>query len=366
MKTVEAQINLSNLKYNVELIGRSLPAHSRIYAVLKADAYGHNSVHCARALKHIAYGYAVARLEEAVELREAGIDKPILMLGGFFRSEDLQTIARYRIEVTVHSDWQIEALRNFHADNEIKVWLQVNIGMQRLGFNYEDIKPALAALNEISCVAKPVGAISHLSCADDISTQEYNRLQLAAWHRMTDDWDGELSLFNSAACAYFPEDATDYVRIGITQYGISPTLGKCGSDFGLKPVMTLSSELVAIRELHPGDAVGYGASWVCKKPTKLGIVAIGYADGYPRAVPNGTPVEINGRVVKTAGHVCMDMMFVDLGKDSNDRIGDRVYLWGTDLVKVETIAEAVNTIPYELVCHLSDRVRYTYTGDTED
>jgi alanine racemase len=183
---------------------------------------------------------------------------------------------------------------------------------------------------------------------------------------MTDDWDGELSLFNSAACAYFPEDATDYVRIGITQYGISPTLGKCGSDFGLKPVMTLSSELVAIRELHPGDAVGYGASWVCKKPTKLGIVAIGYADGYPRAVPNGTPVEINGRVVKTAGHVCMDMMFVDLGRDSNDRIGDRVYLWGTDLVKVETIAEAVNTIPYELVCHLSDRVRYTYTGDTED
>lgn len=362
MKTVQAQIDLSALRHNVNLIRQKLP-ESKVYSVLKADAYGHGSVRCAKALNDTVYGFAVARIEEAIELRDAGITKPILMLGGFFREDDLNLIERYDLEFTVHSQWQIDALRTYSSDNCFTVWLQVNVGMQRLGFNGDELDSAAAGLASCASVRKPVGIISHLSCADDDSLKDYNELQLAEWKRMTDGWNGPKCLSNSAACAYFPEKSTEFVRPGITQYGISPTLGKTGKDMGLRPVMKLSSEIIAIRDLKPGDVVGYGASWVCERPTRLAIVAIGYADGYPRAVPSGTPVEINGRLAKTAGHVCMDMMFVDLGAGAVDKIGDRVYLWGTDSVSVECVAESVNTIPYELVCHLSDRVEFVYTDD---
>ncbi|MBQ3775235.1 MAG: alanine racemase [Ruminobacter sp.] len=360
MKTVQAQIDLSALKYNVNLIKDRLPG-CKVYSVLKADAYGHGSVRCAQALNDTAYGFAVARIEEAIELREAGIDKPVLMLGGFFREDDLSLIEKYNIEFTVHSLWQIEALDRYQKSDVFTVWLQVNVGMQRLGFNSDELAAAKEALSACTSVKKPIGIISHLSCADDESLKNYNKQQLQEWNRMAADWNGPKCLSNSAACAYFPEKSTEFVRPGITQYGISPTLGKTGRDLGLKPVMKLSSEVIAIRDLKPGDVVGYGASWVCEKPTRLAIVAVGYADGYPRAVPSGTPVEINGRLVKTAGHVCMDMMFIDLGADAVDKIGDKVYLWGTDNIAVETIAESINTIPYELVCHLSDRVEFIYS-----
>lgn len=359
MKTVRARIDLGALRHNVRLIGEKNPGR-KIYSVVKANAYGHGSVPCARALRGLAHGFAVARIEEAAELREAGITEPILLLGGIFRKEDLAAAAELGLEFCVHSDWQIEALAEYPARDAFTVWLQVNVGMERLGFDAA-APAARRRLESCRSVRRGFGMISHLSCADDPALAARNAAQLAAWEEMTRDFPGPLSLSNSAACLYFPEKSTAFIRPGITQYGISPTAGRRGAEFGFRPVMRLSTVLTAVRDLKPGDAVGYGASWVCERPTRIGIAAAGYADGYPRAVPNGTPVEINGRVARTAGHVCMDMMFIDLGPDSRDRVGDAVYLWGTDKVTAEEIAESVGTIPYELACRLTSRVRYEYT-----
>ncbi|MGN1393321.1 MAG: alanine racemase [Succinivibrionaceae bacterium] len=359
METVVAYIDLDALKHNMQLIKEKVH-NSKIIGVVKANAYGHGAVECAKAMDQFVCGYAVARIEEALELRANGITKTILMLGGFFREDDLPLIDKYKISFTVHSFYQIEALEKYKAINTLDAWLQLNIGMQRLGFNYDQLIKAKQSLMAIDKVKKPLNFISHLSCADDLATEEYNKKQIALWKKMANECDGELCLANSAGCFYFSETHSDYVRPGIIQYGISPTMGKIGKDFSLNPVMILKSSIIAIREVIPEDVVGYGASWKCSKNTYIGIVAIGYADGYPRSMPNGTPVMINNKIVYTVGRVCMDMMFVDLGSNKDEfHVGDEVELWGRN-VSIETIAERVNTIPYELVTRLSKRVKYVF------
>lgn len=364
METVTARINLSALDYNMKKIC-AIAGESKVIAVVKANAYGHGSVACAKVMQPYVHGFAVARLEEALELRQAGIDKMIIMLGGFSRAVDLKTIEEQSLDFTVHNFEQLEALSRYQGQGCLKAWCQVNVGMQRLGFNEEECAQAIKMLEDLPCIAKPCGLISHLSCADDPKTYNYNEEQIAAFVRMSKLSRGVLCLANSAGILDFPVSRTTYVRSGIIQYGITPYGdGRQGADLGLRPVMNLVTRIIEIRNLKPGDVVGYGASWTCTKPTKLAVLAAGYADGYPRSVPNGTPVLLNGRLVKTVGHVCMDMMFVDIGADAQDKLGDEALLWGEGN-PVEGIARSVGTIAYELVTRPTRRVRYEYVTDEE-
>lgn len=361
MQFVTAVIDSKALIHNINTI-KSYVKSSKIVAVVKANAYGHGAIKLVKILENHVDAFAVARISEAIELVENGCNKkPIILLEGFFSSEDVKLISKYGFYTGVH---EIEQVRNIEvstvADNSLNVWVQVDIGMHRLGScDRNTISEIKLRLEKCKSVKKPLGLISHLSVADTPEEEDYNQLQIKTFWDIAKDFEGDLCLSNSAGIFRWSESHTPWVRPGIVMYGISPFEDKSGVDLGLKPVMSLKSRLISIHKLKKGDKVGYGAYYVAPKETTLGIIACGYGDGYPRTAPNGTPVLINGRLVKTAGHVCMDMMFVDLGQEAKDQIGDEVTLWGEGL-PVEKIASLCNTIPYELVCHVMPRVVFEY------
>ena len=363
METVTINIDLGALRHNMTVIAEMTSGH-KIIAVVKANAYGHGSVQCAKIMDEYVSGYAVARLEEAQELREAGVTKPIIILGYVAspKEKEIETVVGHDLSITVHNIEMLEKLKKFwssHPEKRIKVWCQVNIGMQRLGFNEDEIEKIMTEIRAFQGFVHPVGMMAHLSCSDDFSLKEYHVLQISAFRRISKFAEGELCLANSAGILYYPDTYTDYVRPGIIQYGISPTKGKLGSDFGLQSVMSFNTVVYAVRKLKTGDAVGYGASWVADRPVRIAVLGAGYADGYPRSMPNGTPVYLNGTVVYTVGHVCMDMMFVEIGSDLEVRPGDIAELWGKH-IPVETLAERIGTIAYELITRPTRRVRYSY------
>lgn len=356
MQKVIASIDREALRYNFRVIKSHVP-ESKIIAVVKANAYGHGLLEVAKTLSD-ADAYAVARIEEALELRSGGIVKPIILLEGLFNPEDVQVVSASNLETAVGSWEQLEWIEKAHLQSPVKVWMALNTGMHRLGLNEDEAEEFYSRLMKSENVVKPIGLISHLSCADDLSS-DYTKKQIEVFRRFASAHECHTALANSAGILSWPESHTDYVRPGIILYGVSPYDGKTGEDLGLKPVMTLKSNLIAVRKVRKGDKVGYGATWTASRDTRLGIVAMGYGDGYPRQAPNGTPVLINGRIAGTAGHVCMDMMAIDLGPDSTDRVGDEVILWGRGL-PVEKISELVGTIPYELILRLTDRVVKEY------
>ncbi len=354
MRAVTAVINTKALKHNLARISELAPG-SRQIAVVKANAYGHGLYNVAHALKDEVDAFAVARLDEALTLRAQGISIPIILLEGFFNPEDVNLIAANNLYTAVHSIWQVEALEQARVQKPVHCWLKIDIGMHRLGAAADEIEQMKERLEACPNVVAPLGLISHLSVADTYGEEEYNREQIEYFHQVARSFKGDLCLGNSAGILSWDKARTTWVRPGIILYGISPYADKTGADHGLQPVMTLKSSLIALRRLKKGDRVGYGAAWTAEHDTVLGIVATGYGDGYPRMAPNGTPVMVNHRLVPTAGHVCMDMLFVDLGIDSKDKIGDEVILWGPEL-PVEIIAARCNTIPYELVCRIMPRV----------
>lgn len=355
MKAVTAYIDTQALIDNVRVIRNKVP-NSKIIAVVKANAYGHGLYPIANALSEEADAFAVSRIGEAMSLRNQGIMKPIVLLEGFYNDNEVELISRYDLYTAVHDLEQVEAIERANIEKSIHVWVKVDIGMHRLGSCCkEEILEIKRRLEKCSKVRKPLGLISHLSVADTPSEVEYNQQEINTFFDIAKHFDGDLSLGNSAGIFRWPQSHTRWVRPGIIMYGNSPFDDCVGTDLGLKPVMTLKSSLIAKHKIKKGDKVGYGAAWVAPHDTILGIVATGYGDGYPRTAPNGTPVLINGRQVPTAGHVCMDMLFVDLGADSQDQIGDEVVLWGEGL-PVEVIARLCGTIPYELVCHIMPRV----------
>ncbi len=355
MRAVTAIINTKALVHNVQKI-KSLVPNSKIVAVVKANAYGHGLFTVAHAIVDHVDAFAVARIDEALALHKEGINKPIVLLEGFFDKDDLPLIAENDLYTAVHDIEQVESIEKANLKKPIKCWMKIDIGMHRLGASPDDIKEIKERLIACKNVVKPLGLISHLSVADTPSESKYNEEQINYFLDVAEDFkDGDLCLANSAGILEWPKSHTAWVRPGIIMYGISPFENKVASDHGLKPVMTLQSSLIAIRKIKKGDRVGYGAAWTAPYDTILGIVATGYGDGYPRTAPNGTPVLVNDRIVTTAGHVCMDMLFVDLGIDSKDKVGDKVILWGEGL-PVEHLAKRCGTIPYELVCHIMPRV----------
>jgi alanine racemase len=353
---VSATVDSGALRHNLSVVRQWAPK-SRVMAVIKANAYGHGLVAVARALES-ADAFAVARVDEGLTLRLAGIKAPTVLLEGVFDREQLDAAAGANFELVVHTPEQIELLRTAAAGTRFKVWLKLDSGMNRLGFKGAAFGAAHAALSALGSVRLPVNLFTHLASADlpELSTTSE---QLALFAAATGSLSGERSLENSAAMLSFPDAQGDWVRPGLLLYGVSPFAGSIGADYGLRPAMTLQSHVIAVKELSPGERVGYGGDWTASRPTRLAVAAVGYGDGYPRSLGSGAPVLVNGERAGLAGRVSMDMIGIDVTDlQRPPALGDCVVLWG-DGLPVEEIAVWADTIPYELLCGISQRVAVT-------
>lgn len=372
MKPATARVSGKNLRHNMQLI-RTLAPHSKHCAVAKANAYGQGLLHLVRNLKDLSDGFCVARIKEALSIQESGYEGKILLLEGFFgREELLKTLSR-RFDTVIHNDEQLELIeqvsKEWQAEQEkgfwkrkakiyfpITVWLKIDTGMHRLGVHPEQVAEFYQRLTACALVEK-VNFVSHFSRADEPDCG-YTEKQIATFEQATQGLAGERSISASNGILYWQQAHFDWVRPGIIMHGISPH-NQPIIDLGFKPVMKFSSSLIAVRTHKAGEPVGYGGTWIAEKETKIGVIAVGYGDGYPRNAPQGTPVFINGRKVPIVGRVSMDMMTVDLGANCEDKVGDEVELWGENLL-IEEVAEAIGVINYELITKLTPRVIFEY------
>jgi alanine racemase len=350
-RPARAVIDLSALQHNYRLARQR---HGRrVLAVIKANAYGHGAMRCAHALAGLADGFAVAVVEEAVALRGAGITGPILVLEGAFGADDLQIAHRHALWMVVHDKAQIAMLEASALREPLGIWLKVNSGMNRAGLAPGDVQDAYARLQR-SGRATDIVLMTHLARADEPAC-DATPLQLQCFDRATAGLPGERSVANSGGILGWPEAHRDWARAGIMLYGADPMPGDAN---GLRPAMTLASEIMAVREIEAGAPLGYGARFKAPRRTRVGLVAMGYADGYPRAAPDGTPVAVGGRLTRLIGRVSMDMLMVDLSDLPEAGPGTAVDLWGGQ-VSVNQVAEAGGTISYELLCNVK-RVRFDY------
>lgn len=347
-------IDLAALRHNFSRT-RQLAGDSRILAVVKADAYGHGLVRVARALTD-AEGFGVACLEEALQLREAGIRQTILLLEGHYSAEELPRIAAQHLDVVLHHSAQLSMLEQVRLGEPLRVWVKVDSGMHRLGFAPSELAAVLERLRALDNISNAITLMTHLATANEPGNAK-TRQQLADFSTVSGDFPGERSIANSAALINFPESRKDWVRPGLMLYGVSPVDDTVAADHGLKPVMTLQSRLISVRKLGEGETVGYGASWRCPADTVIGIVAAGYGDGFPRHARSGTPVLVNGRRAAIVGKASMDMLTVDLSAQADARVGDPVELWGSQL-PIEEVAMYAATIPYELLCGVHKRLAF--------
>ncbi|REL31018.1 alanine racemase [Thalassotalea euphylliae] len=364
VRTATAAIDLQALAHNVTQIKKLAP-HSQILAVLKANAYGHGLERIAEALAEQAVGaFGVARLDEALALRACGVVKPIVLMEGFFSPQELPVLDVNNLHTVIHNQEQLDALLAADLQTPVKVWLKVDTGMHRLGVEPEQFHDFYQALKKSPNVQDDIVLMSHLSCADDVESK-HTPTQLSLFNSLTDVLAGQKTLANSAAICAWPDTHFDWVRPGLMLYGVSPMQDKVAAELNIQPVMTLKSSLIAKRFIKKGESVGYGAAWTAEKDTYIGVIAIGYGDGYPRHAPNGTPVLLNGRRVPLVGRVSMDMINVDLGGAAEgecaDNIGDIATLWGAGL-GIEEIAQWATTIPYELLCNITRRVNMTVSS----
>nr|WP_315593262.1 alanine racemase [uncultured Cupriavidus sp.] len=349
-----ASIDLAALRHNYERL-RAMHG-GRALAVLKANAYGHGAVRCARALRGMADGYAVAFLEEAVVLREAGIDAPILVLEGMFDERDLQLAQQFGLWTVVHHETQLRMIELSASATGLHVWLKLDTGMARAGFAPEDASEIYSRLAATGKLAQ-ITLMSHFARADEPDSEATTK-QIQRFDRATEGIAGDRSLCNSAGILAWPAARREWARPGIALYGAAPMPS---GEPGLFPVMTLESQVFAVRELQPGDALGYGARFVATRPTRVGLVAMGYADGYPRTAPEGTPVMVDSHLTRIIGRVSMDMLTIDLTDHPSAGIGSRVELWGPN-VSVNDVAQASGTIAYELLCNVK-RVPLQYAQE---
>ncbi|MDD2990742.1 MAG: alanine racemase [Zoogloea sp.] len=350
-RPIRASINLEALRHNYAL-ARSKAGQAKAYAVIKANAYGHGLNHVIQALGPIADGFALLDLVEARALRAAGLTQPIVLLEGFFEPSDLTDIVALGLTPTVHSEAQLTMLERAALGSPIDVMLKINSGMNRLGFAGDALGAVLARLRALAWV-RSITLMTHFARADD---EAGIAPQMARFRASTKGLDLPVSLANSAALLRFPEAAGQVVRPGIMLYGASPMPDLHSAEaLGLKPVMTLNSEIIGVQSLSVGERVGYGGTFEAPGPMRIGVVACGYADGYPRHAPTGTPILVGGRRTRTLGRVSMDMLACDLTHLDEAGVGSPVTLWGDGLAADE-VANAAGTISYELFCALAARV----------
>ena len=350
----QAYIDLSALEHNLQRVRQTAP-NSRVMPMLKANAYGHGMLWVANALAD-ADSFGVARVGEGIELRAAGITKPIVVLEGFFSAEELQQAAANNLHLVIHEPGQLVTLQQQSLPSPVSCWLKVDTGMHRLGFALDEAMQAYAALCACASVADGVGIMTHFSNADDPQNPETEH-QIRLLQPLIKQTGAIASMANSGGILNWPESHVDWVRPGIMLYGSSPFNGKTGEDDGLRPVMTLQSTLIAKHNFKQGDGIGYGKTYICPEDMPVGVVAIGYGDGYPRHAPSGTPVLLNGEIVPLVGRVSMDMITLDLSSQPQAKVGDRVTLWGEGL-SADTVADHAGTISYELFCRLTGRIEF--------
>lgn len=348
-----ATIHLAALQHNLS-IAKSCASSAKTWAVVKANAYGHGLGRAMQAFA-AADGLALIETEGVVRLREMGWQKPILLLEGFFESVDLPVCAKHGVQFAVHCAEQIDMLEKANLTTPVDVHLKLNSGMNRLGFVPDTFKAAHARLRSIRAV-RSITLMTHFANADDAAnaglplSEQVRRFKLAA-----EGLPGERSLANSAAVLMHPELAANWVRPGIMLYGGTPG-GQSAQAFGLKPAMSLTSEIIGIQRIAAGEAIGYGSRFIASKTMTVGVVACGYADGYPRHAPTGTPIMVDGQRTTLVGRVSMDMITVDLTGIHGAHVGSKVELWGNAL-PIDDVAAAAGTIGYELMCALAPRVR---------
>ena len=349
-RPVLATLDLQALANNLQIVRRAAP-DAKVWSVVKANAYGHGLERIWSALNKTD-GFAMLNLEEAILLRERGWKGPLLMLEGFFDAEELALYDQYRLTSGIHSNWQLNLLKNAKLQAPLDLYLKINSGMNRLGFLPERVHSVWQQLSSFASVGN-ITLMSHFAEAErpDGISQPMRRIEQAA-----EGLPLPRSLANSAATLWHPEAHFDWVRPGIILYGASPS-GRWQdvANSGIRPVMTLSSEIIAVQTLKSGDAVGYGCRYRAQTEQRIGVVACGYADGYPRQAPTGTPVLVDGISTTVVGAVSMDMLTVDLTPCPHASIGAPVELWGRE-IKIDDVAAAANTVGYELMCALAPRV----------
>jgi alanine racemase len=348
-RPIRATISAGALAHNLRA-ARALAGQAKLWAVVKANGYGHGLERTARALE-AADGFAVLDFQEAARLRLAKVEKPILMLEGIFESQDIALLGKYSLTPVIHHAEQVEMLRRSPPAAPIDVYVKVNSGMNRLGFTVDNLRASVHALREMPQV-RQLTMMSHFADADGASGI---RAQLDWFGELTKDFPAPRSLANSAALIRFPEARGDWARPGIMLYGCSPFSDQSAETLGLRPAMTLSSEIIATQHLQPGERIGYGFSYEAVGEMTIGIVACGYADGYPRHAPAGTPVLVGGQRARIVGRVSMDMITVDISDIENAYVGSPVTLWGEGL-SADEVAASAGTLSYELLCALAPRV----------
>lgn len=355
---VTATVDLAAIRHNLRAVRRIAPG-SKVMAAVKADAYGHGAVPIARALEaEKVDALAVACMEEAMSLREAHLlTTPITLLEGVISIEEAALAVYERLQVVVHDHWQIALLEQLPLSAEVQVWFKLDSGMHRLGFPLGDVPRLVETLRQ-----RPSwrfqGWITHLACADELDSP-VTRQQITAYNQALQGVAGARSIANSAGLLAWPEARVDWVRPGLMLYGASPLPGKSAAGLGLKAALKLESRLIAVREYAAGEPIGYGQIWRTPERMKIGVVAVGYADGLHRCLAPGTPMLIGGLRAPLVGRVSMDMISVDLRPVPGAAVGDPVMLWGPGL-PAEEIAEKAGTLAYELFCGLTQRVRFRH------
>lgn len=351
--TPTAWIHLEALRHNLAVAQQHAPA-SQVMAVVKANAYGHGAILAARTLDR-AHGFAVARVDEAMALRQAGVRKPVLVMGGAYNREGILNAAERGLTLAIHHFWQIDLLRFQRLKRPIDWILKVDSGMHRLGFAPTDVERALHELASIGMGAERPRLMTHLANADD-RNDSATEAQLDTFAALVTQFGAECSVANSAGILGWPRLQGEWVRPGIMLYGVSPFIDSLGAELDLRPVMTLEARLISVKQYPKGARIGYGGTWECPEAMPVGVVGIGYGDGYPRHARPGTPVLIGGTRVPLVGRVSMDMITVDLRTLPDAKVGDKVVLWGRGL-PAEIVAEASGTIAYQLFTGVTGRVR---------
>jgi alanine racemase len=357
-------IDRNALRANYQL-AKSLAPQMHTIAVVKADAYGHGAVEVALTLEQAVDMFAVSCLEEGMELRRAGIHTPVLLLEGCFSQGELQQAIEQNFDLVVHNTTQLQQLENARLNKALNIWLKIDSGMHRLGFEPSLAHGVYNRLKACEQVNKIV-LMTHLASADQLDS-DYTAMQLVRYQQAIQpildgaDEDIEQSIGNSAALLGWPGTRVNWNRPGIMLYGSSPFEQPHPQADKLSPVMTLKSEVIALHDIAAGEAVGYGNTWYATRPCRIATVAIGYGDGYPRNAKSGTPVLVNGQLAKLAGRVSMDMISVDVSDIDKVNLGDEVILWGRDL-SVAEVARWADTVSYELLTRMPTRVSREYVG----
>jgi len=354
--TSRALISNAALQHNLKIAQQAAP-NSKVLAVIKSNAYGHGISEIATALSD-ADGFAVATIQEAIKIRDLYPKKPIIVLQGFLNNDELSLFKKLKLHPVIHSNFQIDLLasKNVILDSDTAYWFKFDSGMGRLGFAVGNFTNELKRLEQ--CIDKKnIILMSHFANGDDVN-DDATKKQLTVFKKITADYNYPKTLANSAGILAWQDSHFDWVRAGIMLYGVSPFNNHSNAE-NLQTVMTLESRLIAINQHKKGDTIGYGGVWTCSHDMEIGVVSIGYGDGYPRHATTGTPVMVNGQKTNIVGRVSMDMICIDLSLVNKVEPGAIVTLWG-ELLPIETVAEFSNTIAYELLCQVGKRVEFVY------